>query len=82
MTPAENALVLDTLSRRERQRSRLLAARSRSRLRRDTALRPLADVLCDRRRRQLARLRVSWEPLAEPNVAPQQATQRRQGRAW
>ena len=80
MTPAENALVLDTLSRRERQRSRLLAARSR--LRRDTALRPLADVLCDRRRQQLARLHVSWEPLAEPNVAPQQATQRRQGRAW
>ena len=51
MTPAENAsvLILDGLSPRERQRLRLLALRYR--VRRDTTLRPLADVLFDLRSR-------------------------------
>jgi hypothetical protein len=51
MTPAENTpvLILDGLSPRERHRLRLLALRYR--VRRDTTLRPLADVLFDLRSR-------------------------------
>jgi hypothetical protein len=51
MAPAEDApaLALDGLSLRERQRLRLLALRYR--VRRDTTLRPLADVLFDMRSR-------------------------------
>ncbi len=51
MTPAENTpvLILDGLSARERQRLRLLALRYR--VRRDTSLRPVADVLFDLRSR-------------------------------
>ena len=51
MTPAENAsaLTLDGLSPQERRRLRLLALRYR--VRRDTSLRPLADVLFDMRSR-------------------------------
>ncbi len=51
MTPDENAsvLTLDGLLPRERQRLRLLALRYR--VRRDTTLLPLADVLFDLRSR-------------------------------
>jgi hypothetical protein len=50
MAPAEHApAILDGLAPRERQRLRLLALRYR--VRRDTSLRPLADVLFDLRSR-------------------------------
>jgi hypothetical protein len=48
-TESTAVLTLDGLSARERQRLRLLALRYR--VRRDTSLRPLADVLFDLRSR-------------------------------
>ncbi len=68
MTPTEDApIALDGLSPRERQRLRLLALRYR--VRRDTTLRPLADVLFDLRSRHGLQLSmgqvlepVNWRP--------------------